>query len=285
MREEERFREALQRAAKLVRAPDGQEKRLIYLEPVRRLAREFGLSPREVEILALKQGIIPARYERNMGTVGLEGQLKLLQSTVAVVGAGGLGGWVIEGLARMGVGHLIVVDGDFFEENNLNRQALCHEADLGKPKTERAREHIRQVNSAVEVTCHQVIATEETFPQLLAGAEVIVDALDTLPARLALQRAARQMGVPLVHGAIGGYIGQVMTIFPEDPGLLALYGEEGPERGVERFLGNPAATPMMVAAWQIQEVIKILLGQEGLLRRKLLLMDAEAGTAEVVSLE
>jgi len=105
--------------------------------------------------------------------------------------------------------------------------------------------------------------------------------LDQLPARMMLQSVCQTLGIPLVHGAIGGYIGQVTTIFPGDAGLCALYGEgRVPERGAEVEWGNPAATPMMIAAWQIQEVVKLLTGKGDLLRGRLLFLDAESGTVE-----
>ncbi len=276
----------MQQLAISVVTPDREEKQLLPLSAVQQLAREWGLSRREVEIQALKARILPARYERNQGTIGWEGQVKLLESVVAIVGCGGLGGWIIEGLARMGVGHLIIIDGDTFEENNLNRQALCTEVNLGQLKTEAARERVARVNSATEVTVHPVMADEDSLREMLARADVAVDALDTLPARLVLQKVAQSLGIPVVHGAIGGYIGQVMTVFPADKGLYALYGRgDVPARGIETQLGNPTATPMMVAAWQIQEVIKILLGTGEPLRNRLLFMDAEAGVVEMLKVE
>jgi molybdopterin/thiamine biosynthesis adenylyltransferase len=276
----------MRRMATSVIAPDGKEKRLLPLSAVRQLAHDWGFSVREVEIRALKARILPARYERSQGTVGWEGQVKLLESTVAIVGCGGLGGWIIEGLARMGVGHLVIIDGDTFGESNLNRQVLCTEANVGQLKTEAAQERVARVNSATEVTIHPVMADEESMREMLAGADVVVDALDTLPMRLVLQKVAQGLGIPIVHGAIGGYIGQVMTIFPGDEGLYALYGRGVvPERGIEAQLGNPAATPMMVAAWQVQEVIKILLGVGEILRHRLLFMDAESGMAEILEVK
>jgi molybdopterin/thiamine biosynthesis adenylyltransferase len=277
--------EKMQRLAASVVAPDGKEKQLLPLSAVRQLAHEYDLPVREVEIRALKAHILPARYERSQGTVGWEGQTKLLESTVAVVGCGGLGGWIIEGLARMGVGHLVLIDGDTFGENNLNRQAFCTETNLGQLKTEAAQERLARVNAATEVTVHPVMADEAGLRGMLAGADVVVDALDTLPTRLILQKVAQSLGIPVVHGAIGGYVGQVMTVFPGDEGLYALYGRgEVPEQGIEAQLGNPAATPMMVAAWQIQEVIKILLGAGEPLRNRLLFMDAESGLAEILEI-
>ncbi|MBC7262337.1 MAG: ThiF family adenylyltransferase, partial [Chloroflexi bacterium] len=130
--------------------PDGIPLRVIPLDALEHVAQEMKLSRREVEIAALQEQVLPMRYLRNFGTVGWDGQLALLQSTVGIVGAGGLGGWIIEGLARMGVGRLIVIDGDVFEENNLNRQALCVERGLGKPKVLLAQQRVAEVNAAVE---------------------------------------------------------------------------------------------------------------------------------------
>jgi molybdopterin/thiamine biosynthesis adenylyltransferase len=259
--------------------------RIVRLRQVHDLATAHDCPVREVELAALEAGIVPWRYLRNLGTVGLEGQAKLLRATVAVVGLGGLGGYVTEALARMGVGRLILIDGDLFEEHNFNRQLLSAEAKLGAEKTRSAQRRVSETNSAVEVTCHAVMLTRENLPQLLEGADVVVDALDRLPTRLVLQGGAQALGIPMVHGSIAGFLGQVMTIFPGDPGLRSLYGEqELPEQGLETQLGTPAATPMAVAAWEAQEAVKILLGRGELLRHRLLVMDMESGTVEILRL-
>lgn len=277
--------EALETRIRQLAEAEG-ELRVLRLERVQALAEEFGLTMREVELAALEAEVLPRRYLRSFGTVGLEGQARLLRSTVAVVGLGGLGGSVAEGLARMGVGRLILIDGDVFVDHNLNRQILSAEANLGRSKAEVAREWVAQVNSAVEVIAHALEATPENLPRLLEGADVVVDGLDRLPPRLTLQEAAQVLGIPMVHGAIAGYLGQVMTIFPGDPGLRALYGGGPlPERGIEAQQGCPAGTPMMVAGLQIQEVMKLLLGRGEPLRRRLLFMDAESGWIEVVRLD
>jgi len=261
------------------------ELRLLPLGAERALARELNLAPREVELAALDLRILPARYQRNLGTVGWEGQRKLLTATVVVVGAGGLGGYVVEGLARMGVGHLIVVDGDVFEEHNLNRQLLSAENLLGYGKAEAAAARVRQVNGAVAVTVVAEMLSEANAARLLAGANLAVDALDTLPARFLLAQACRQAKIPLVHGAIAGFISQIMTIFPEDEGLALIYGRgQLPEKGIEVIYGNPAGTPMLCAACQVQEAVKVLLGIGEPLRNRLLTVDSEYGSAEVIDL-
>ncbi len=260
--------------------------RIIRLQQVHDLAHQFASSIREVERVALTEGVVPWRYVRNIGTLGIAGQIALLRSTVAVVGLGGLGGYVCEGLARAGVGRLILIDGDRFEEHNLNRQILSSEARLGQEKAEVARRRVAEINPAVEALAHAAMLTGENLPTLLAGADVVVDALDRLPTRLMLQEGVQALGLPLIHGSIAGFLGQVMTIFPGDSGLLSLYGglDDVPEQGLEAQLGTPAATPMAVAAWEVQEAIKLLLGLGTPLRHRLLILDMESGTVEVLQL-
>lgn len=268
----------------LVQDEDGV--RVVRHQAVRDLAAANGCSIREVELAALGAGVVPWRYVRNVGTIGLDGQAKLLRSTAAVAGLGGLGGYVTEALARMGVGRLILIDGDVFEEHNFNRQLLSGETKLGMPKADAARRRVAEINSAVEVMAHAAMLTRESLPQLLEGADVVVDALDRLPIRLILQESVQALDIPLVHGSIAGFLGQVMTIFPGDPGLRGLYGGAGelPEQGLEAQLGTPAATPMAVAAWEAQEVVKILTGRGEPLRNKLLVMDMETGSVDFLQL-
>jgi len=258
---------------------------VIPLRVVHDAAQQYQLSPREIESIAVGARLLPWRHSRSLGTVGWDGLARLLRSTVAVVGLGGLGGYVVEGLARMAVGHLILIDGDVFAEHNLNRQLLSTEDGLGRSKAEVARERVIAVNSTVSVTTYDEFVTIETLPARLEHADVLVDCTDRLPIRFVMQEVARTAKLPMVHGAIAGYIGQVMTILPGDEGLRALYGDRDiPDRGIEVELGNPAATPMMVAAWQVQETIKLLLGQGTLLRNRMLFMDAESGTVEILRL-
>jgi molybdopterin/thiamine biosynthesis adenylyltransferase len=265
-------------------ATDAQGCRVLEFGHLARLAQEFGLPRREVEIAAMESGVLPQRYLRNYGTLGIEGQLALARAHVAVIGLGGLGGFVVEGLARMGIGRLTLVDGDVFFDHNLNRQLLSSEALLGTPKADAAAERVRQINGAIDVTAHAVYASEANLDELLAGVDVVVDALDRLPIRLTLQSVAARLNLPMVHGAIAGTMGQVLTILPGDPGLKALYGEGPvPNQGAEVELGTPAPSPMMVAAWQVHETVKLLVGKGELLRGRMLLMDAYSNETRVLA--
>ncbi|MFB0560333.1 MAG: ThiF family adenylyltransferase [Candidatus Lokiarchaeia archaeon] len=267
-------------------APDGKEYQRLSIEAVRKIANKKKVLGKEVEIAALEKAVVPERYQRNMGTVGIEGQIKLLRSKVVIAGAGGLGGTVTELLARVGVGHLIVADGDSFEDSNINRHLLCQEKNLRQNKSQAAVERVRQINSGVEVTSFFRNVTEENATQLIKGANVIVDALGEIGARFILEAAAKKEGIPLVHGAIAGFYGQVTTILPEDEGLIRIYGsrEKAPQVGSETELGTPTTTASIVASLQAQEVIKVLLGAGNLLHNRLLTIDAESGNIEIVSL-
>jgi molybdopterin/thiamine biosynthesis adenylyltransferase len=266
--------------------PDGKKYPVINLKAVTSISQAQRITAREVEITALKQGITPWHYLRNIGTIGMDGQIKLLRSTVAVVGAGGLGGTITELLARQGIGHIIIIDNDRFAEQNLNRQLLSTEKNLGDYKATAAAKRVKDINSAVTVTTFLKKLTEKNAHRLLDGANVVADGLDNLPSRFVVEKACRDLGIPYVYGTIAGFIGQLMTIFPEDTGLSCIYGrsDNPPEKGIEVKIGNPSATPAIIAAWQVQEIVKIITGIGKPLRNHLLILDAMEGTADKIKL-
>ena len=277
--------------AKLVRryskrevSGSGQKVRLISLADSRSVASQLGLTPLQTEIACLENGVVPMRYLRNMGTVGMEGQLKLLRSTVAVCGAGGLGGTVIELLARQGVGHLVIIDNGRFVENNLNRQIMSDEGVLRKSKVKVAAGRVRRINSAVEVKALNTYIDDCSVDELLTGADAVVDALDSLDTRLVVEAACRRFKIPFVHGAIAGFGGQLMTVLPGDKGLAAIYGPGQEAHGIEAITGNPPATPAIIAAWEVQEVVKLITGIGTPLRNRLLLLDFTDGSLEEINL-
>jgi len=250
----------------------------LSLSRTQALCERHDVSRGDLARAALGLGIVPGRYLRNIGTIGLEGQLALLRSSVAIVGCGGLGGWVAEALARMGVGHLRLIDGDHCEENNLNRQLACSEETIGHPKADALAQRLASVNGDVAVEARVAWLEAPNARELLAGADVAVDALDTLPARYLLRDAAAAEGIPLVHGAIAGWTGQVMVTPPNRDGLRAWYGTVPPvERGIESEWGNPAPTPLLVAGWQAAQVIMLLTGTGEPLNMRLLFSDMERG--------
>lgn len=231
-------------------------------------AQRFGISCGTVEDAALELGLLPSRYQRNRQAISVSRQLTLFRSRVAVIGCGGLGGYVIEELARLGVGTIVAIDPDVFEEHNLNRQILSTPATLGRAKTEAAAARVAEINPAVTLIPMQVAYSPENGGELLHGANVIVDALDSIPTRLSLAETCTELGIPMVHGAIGGWYGQVATQFPGDDTIKKLYSRWVAGKGVEQQLGNPSFTPALVASMEVAEVCKILLGQGATLRHR-----------------
>jgi len=282
-----KLEELIKDCSETVKMPK-EEIKVLGIKNELELAEKFNVSVRVIQKKALEQGVLPARYLRNYGTAGFLGQKKLLKARVGIVGAGGLGGWLIEILARMGVGELVVLDKDVFEDNNLNRQVFSLEKNLGRSKVDAARERVKTINSAVIFSGIKGELTDSNGVDYFSGCNVLCDALDNLPGRLFLETTARRLGIPLVHGAIGGYCGQVMTIFPGDRGFESIYPTgtpDIPEKFSEVELGNPSATPAMIAAWQAQEVVKIILGEGELLRNRFLFFDARLGRVEMVKLD
>lgn len=269
--------------------PAGGSYRSLSLSAARSLAESHGLAVREVELAALEAEIIPERYQRNMGTVGPEGQARLLRSGVAVIGAGGLGGFVIELLARMGVGRLVIVDDDTFSESNLNRQLLALDESMGEDKAQTACKRVNLVNGAVEVQAFTCRADADSLDEILSECDVAVDCLDNLPSRFDLEEACSRLGLTLVHGAIAGFLGQLAVIRPGKPLLAAIYGplqEGGRTKGIETKVGNPAVTPAMLAAWQASETVKIIARLEGVIAEgRMLVMDMQSGMVQPVDLE
>ena len=204
------------------------------------------------------------RYLRNHDAISEEEQAFLATKRVLVVGCGGLGGMVIECLARIGVGYLRVVDGDVFEESNLNRQLLSSTMNLGRPKTLAARQRVLAVNPLVEVEAVQANLTAENALELLADCDAVVDCLDNIPARLVLQQSAKSAGIPMVHGAVAGWNGRVCVIGPGEDLLNLLYPDTQESRGEEWQAGTLAFSASLTASWQVAETVKLLLGKPGL---------------------
>jgi len=228
---------------------------------LRDLAAQTGMTANSMELLAIECGLCPDRYLKNLGTLGMNGQKELLSSRAAVIGCGGLGGLVVELLARAGVGELVLVDGDIFTADNMNRQVLCKEMDIGRPKAGVAAERVKDVNGAAEVTALCCYLTEDNAVSIISGCDVAVDALDSNTARRLLKQACSRAGIPMVHGAIGGFWGQACVLEPRDTAPWEFAGKDV-DKGVEEQTGNPPFTASFIASLQASEAIRLLAGVE-----------------------
>jgi molybdopterin/thiamine biosynthesis adenylyltransferase len=267
--------------------PDQTPYRSLSVQNVLELSRRSGIPGREIEITALENGIVPERYARNMRIFSLTDQATLLKARAAVVGLGGLGGAVTEILARMGVGRLTLIDGDRFEESNLNRQLLSTIDHLGHSKAEAARRRVGQINPSVECTGAAEFLRPENAGGLLAACDVVVDCLDNLPTRFVVEDACRDLGRPMVSAAVAGASGHLTTIFPEDRGLRLIYGEPQslPPKGAETALGTVPFSVVFLASLECAEVAKIILKKGTPFRNKLLVADLMDGLIEVMTLK
>ncbi|CAA7601087.1 NAD(P)-binding domain protein [Acididesulfobacillus acetoxydans] len=222
------------------------------------------------------------RYLRNQKTISQDEQAKLAKATVVIAGCGGLGGYISEEMARVGVGHLVLIDGDRIDVTNLNRQILAAEDNIGEWKAEAGRERIRRINSGTKVDAACAWFREEDSAQLLAGADLVCDALDSLSARLALERSCHTLGIPLLYAAIGGWFGILGLSFPGEYCVARLL--KGGDKGIETLWGNPAFTPAVVASLAVAEGVKVLTGKSPALRGSWLQIDLLAMEFELFRL-
>jgi len=280
------IRQQLAQAATDRRRPDGTAYHSLSSVAVQQLARGMDCSHRWVEQTALAMEIIPERYSRNMSTFSAEDQHRLLNCTACIVGVGGLGGSVAEMLARIGVGCLRLVDGDHFEDSNLNRQRFADAASLDQPKVQVARKRIAAINPATEVIALSERLTGDNGSAIIGDADIAIDCLDTLQARLYLQTACRGKNIPMISAAVAGVSGQITVFYPEDEGLTTLYGDlaSATDRGAETTLGNLTFAVNLLASLECSEAVKILLGRKTTLRGRLLIFDLTDLAFDIVQL-
>lgn len=214
---------------------------------------------------------LEGRYARNQKTLSEDQQLQLAGSCIAIVGCGGLGGYIAEELARLGVGRLILIDGDRLEVSNLNRQIMATERNLGQWKVAAARERLEAVNSEIRVDIIRDWFAESKAPEWFQKVDIVCDALDSMQARVELERACHCLKLPLVFASIAGWFGQIGVSMPGDSSVLSLYGHG--ERGIETTWGNPAFTPAVLASLSVTEAVKLLTGRQSSLRHAWLQVD------------
>ncbi len=214
------------------------------------------------------------RYSRQarFWGIGTEGQARLAAGRVLVVGCGALGCSVIDLLARSGVGHLVVVDRDFVELSNLQRQLLYDEADAaaGSPKAVAAAEAVGRINAGVDVEALVADVTPANVEALVARADVVVDGTDNLETRYLLNDACVKAGIPWVYGGAVGSTGMSMTVLPGDTACFrCLFPTPQPAGTMEtcETAGVLASTVVTVAAMQWTETVKLLVGDREHLSR------------------
>lgn len=192
---------------------------------------------------------------------------------VVVLGCGGLGGYIAEMLARLGIGWLILVDFDVFDESNLNRQIISTEDNLGAFKVEEAVKRIKMINSGIKVRGINLKINSGNLEKIIENADLVMDALDSINLKIMTEELCFKLNIPMIHGAIGGWVAQVAVIRPGDFILKKIYGDI--EEGIEATLGTPAFTPALAASLQVSEALKLLLNKGNTLEKEVLYIDLE----------
>lgn len=215
-----------------------------------------------------------ARYNRQMmiGGWGEEGQRKLKESSVFMVGAGGLGSPISIYLAVAGVGELRICDSDRIELSNLNRQILHTDMRVGQLKAGSAEETLRQLNPTIKVVTYSERIERHNADQMVGNPDVIVDGLDNFDTRYLLNDQSIKKNIPLVHGAIWGLTGQVTVVQPPETPCLKCLFAEAPPRELFPVVG---VTPGLTGCIQAMEVLKLLTGVGTPLKGKLLYFDGQ----------
>ena len=217
------------------------------------------------------------RYSRQvmLEEIGFDGMEKIRSAKVCVVGAGGIGNPVITQLAAMGIGKIRIVDRDVIEITNLHRQHLYTDDDIGRVKVEAAAERLRKVNPTVEIEPVPTSVTKYTAEDIVRGFDIVVDALDSVDARYALNDACIKLNIPLIYAGALGMLGSVTTILPNKSACLrcifpALNEDDMPACSTE---GVHPSILYLVSGIQVSEAIKIITGLQPTLVDKLLYID------------
>ncbi len=225
---------------------------------------------------------MPTRYigdgyweiiSRQMSVVTRSEQQRFKDSKITVIGCGGIGGETIEMLARMGIGELVLVDEDAFDLSNLNRQTLASLADVGLDKSAVAKEKVRLINPYVKVTNYNEHVDVSNIDKLIGDSDIVIDALDNVLTRVIVSRKAKEKGIPYIHGAIHGTLGQITVFMAENDKTyeemfnLPSQGKELTEdvmdalknvtSGVPPVIGP---TPNLIGCLEAMEAFKIITG-------------------------
>lgn len=197
------------------------------------------------------------RYERNIPALSEAECEILLGKRVLVVGCGGLGGHLIDMLARIGVGALRVVDGDVFEPSNLNRQLLSEVPLLGVSKARAAAARVSRVNPEITVEAVDCFLTEKNARRLLLSCDAVLDGLDNIESRRILAEECQRAGIPYIYGAVNGWVAQAAISMPGDHLVEKLY----PEGSVLKNKSVLSFTPALCASMQVALCVKLLTGR------------------------
>ena len=219
------------------------------------------------------------RFEKNTGIMTMAEMEKIAQTRVLLVGLGGLGGFVASSLARLGVKSLVLVDYDRFSPSNLNRQLYASVDTLGKSKVDVLVGELKKINPDIEITAFlDSVYNLDTSVYEKVG--LIIDAVDEIKTKLFLETISEKHHKPLLHGAVGGWYGQVGISLPGSSLLHDFYGIVS--EGLEKTMGAPTFIPPIVANLMVAEMIKFVNRRPGVLTNKIMMVDTLNNVEKIV---
>ncbi len=217
----------------------------------------LGILHKVMDLTLYKEVHMDERYIRNIPALTEEECKLLLNKKIAVIGCGGLGGYIIELMTRIGIGSIRIVDGDVFDESNLNRQLLSEISLIGKGKAEAAGMRIAKINPDVKFEINTVFLNEENAADLISGCDVVMDALDNIKSRRILAKACEAAGTPYIFGAISGWVAQAAVSMPGDKLIEQLY----PANTIISEKSALSFSPALCASMQTALCVKLLINR------------------------
>lgn len=273
------------RGLERVRGHDAQRKvHTVSLAELGALCEREGLTLNQGGREALAHDVTPLPLLKSRHGISRGEQAALLDSTVLLVGAGGLGGYVLELLARFGVGRIVVADGDVFEESNLNRQLLSSVADIGRNKARVAAERVARIAPLVDVQALEIFLDRGNLPRALQGVDVVVDALGGIEPRMALHDVALGLDIPVVAAAVAGWTVVVGSETSARRGISRMWSDPDAS-DAEHALGSLSPAVSLAAALMAAEASRYLLKGELRLAGRMLHADLASFSFEIYDLE
>ena len=226
------------------------------------------------------------RYSRQfvLRHIGVEGQKKLKRAKIAVAGVGGLGGYIALSLAGMGVGFLRIIDNDIVDLSNLHRQTNFEMNKIGRPKVEAIEERIKKVNPNVKVESSTYTIDLDTSLKLADGIDIIVDGLDKIMPRIAINRASITKKIPYVHAGVLETYGNISTFVPGRTGCLECNISESLKESdlTCETVGVLPSAVTVIASFEVNEVVSLIVGGRGLLENQLCVVDLSIPSLDMI---
>ena len=210
------------------------------------------------------------QYSRNMGIMN-HNEFQIIRNTkVLLIGVGGLGGYIASSLVRLGVNEITIIDFDNFETSNLNRQIFSTNKTLNMSKVEVTKQKLYEINPKVLINTISNKYDDSVTESLYKGIDIVFDAVDNIETKLLIEKHCSIYNKPLIHGAIGGWYGQLGILFPNAYLLRDIYKDK--TKGIEDSLKSPTFIPGIVGNMMVSEFIKFILAKDSLIN-KILFID------------